>query len=200
MKLKLLKNAMYLLFLLVFLQANSTSVNAALIPRSISELTRLADTIVTGTVVNMESEWDVEHKTIFTYVTIETDQVLKNAPPKKRKKGEQITLRLEGGTVGGTTISTSEMPEFSLYEEVFLFLSVDTGLNPPSSEGDRLGDFTVRGWEMGKFTVINEEIEIADFKNDIRGKMTLGEFVKDINMILSGSDATPSFMNPQNLR
>ncbi|MBI2412720.1 MAG: hypothetical protein HYV24_05875 [Deltaproteobacteria bacterium] len=188
-----------LYFLFIFLISVSP-VNAALIPRSISELTRSADTIVTGTVVNMESEWDVERKTIFTYVTIETGQVLKNAPPKKRKKGEQITLRLEGGTVGDTTISTSEMPEFSLYEEVFLFLSVDTGLNPPSSEGDGLGDFTVRGWEMGKFTVINEEIEITDFKNDIRGKMTLGEFVKDINMILSGSDATPSFMNPQNLK
>lgn len=182
----------------LFLALLATLVHAMLASTSISELTKAADAVVTGTVVDIESQWDVEHKTIFTYVTVQVDQVVKNSTPKKKLK--EITLRLLGGTVGDTATDVSDMPKFSLNERVFLFLSVDTGVSTPSSEGDRLGDFTVYGWEMGKFTISDGLVEIIDGKNRIRGKMPLGDFVKDIETILSGSEQAPSFMDPKNLR
>lgn len=185
-------------FLVFFLALSATSVKASFLPTSIADLTRKADAIMTGTVEDMQSAWNGDHTTIVTYVTVNVEEVIKNITPKKKPK--KITLRIEGGIAEGLELVTSSMPKFTLNERVFLFLNVDTGIDPPASENDKLGDFIVTLWELGKFTISDDLVAIKDGKNKIRGRIAVGNFIKDIKKILTGYPEDPSYMDPKNLQ
>lgn len=187
-----------LLFFIFSLGFSATSVKAQYLPSSIAEITRTADVIIIGTVENIESTYDIKHRTIFTYATVTVEEEIKNFTPIKNRK--KIVVRTEGGIAEGREIISFDLPKFDLNEKVFLFLSVDTGVDPRVSEGDRLGDFVVTQFESGKFTISDSLVQIRDDKNDIHGKMDLGNLVNDIKKIMTGSTDKPSYMNPQNLQ
>lgn len=163
--------------------------------KSISDLTRGANVIIKGVVTNQESRWSADKHTIYTYVSITINQSLKNSTGKDISDGKTIVLRLPGGIIDGDVIKVSDMPVFGLNEEVFLFLDIDSGVWPRLAAGDTPGDFIVHGWEMGKFTISDDLIQIEDRKERVKGEVSLKEFIIDIQNTLLGEQTKPSYLN-----
>ncbi len=100
------------------------ALSITVLPISEEELTERATVIVTGTVDNVESRYDDQRRTIFTYVDLDLDRVLKGSPG-----ADHITLRQMGGTVGDETVEVFGSPAWELGEEVMVFAGPlgDTG-------------------------------------------------------------------------
>jgi hypothetical protein len=139
--------------LLLFFTANTA---ALVVEKDLGTLTSEADTIVTGTVTNLQSQW--EDGKIFTYVTIATDDYTKGA-----KEGD-ITIRIPGGTVGNISCWVSDTPTFKIDEEILVFLRTEASY------------FDVVGWYQGKYTITDNEVvgtglSVDEFTALIRGEM-----------------------------
>lgn len=94
------------------------------LPVSEEELTQRATVIVTGTVDEVESRYDDQQRTIFTYVGLQLDQVLKGDPGSNH-----ITIRQMGGTVGDERVEVFGSPTYELGDEIMIFAGPlgDTG-------------------------------------------------------------------------
>jgi len=98
------------------------------------ELSNYSDTIVIGTVKEINpSKWNSINgkrpdgidsfsleNLIYTDITISVEKYLKNPSSAK-----EITVRLDGGTVGNDTLETDYEPTFKSGEKVLLFLTKD---------------------------------------------------------------------------
>ncbi len=84
-----------------------------------ADLTELSDTIVTGTVTQMEARMHPEHKFIYTYVTVEVDEVLKS---RTVSANGTIVLEELGGRVGDWIHHVPAVPKFEVGERVLAFL------------------------------------------------------------------------------
>lgn len=89
---------------------------------SLSSLSRKAGVVFAGTVSNIESGWDRDHKTIVTRVTFSQLDYVKGA-----RNGKQLTLNLQGGTVGNEGIVVDGQPEFRVGSRYVLLCSSDLG-------------------------------------------------------------------------
>ncbi len=107
---------------------------AAVVPMSLEELTLQSTLILYGTVTAVESKLDPAEG-IITLVHITVAGQIKGEAP-----GEQVTLWLPGGEVGGLGLFVADVPRFVVGERVLLFLEPAKG-----------GDFRVTGWNQGKF-------------------------------------------------
>lgn len=106
---------------------------ASMEPTTLGELVRSADSVVRASVRSLESYW--EDGAIWTDVSVsEVSYIVGSGPEEK-------TLRVPGGIVGGVVASVSHVPEFSLGEEVVLFLTE--------------GFMPLVGWTQGKFTIVD---------------------------------------------
>ncbi len=99
------------------------------------DLTIQSDAIVLGKVLSVESKWDEEKNTIFTFITIEVEKSVKG------EVEETVTIRQPGGSINNIALRVDGTPAFSSEEEVLLFLL------------KRAEGFSVTGWSQGKFTV-----------------------------------------------
>lgn len=88
------------------------------IPPSFDELVGEAEVIFQGTVINVQPQWIGEgaQRHIVSYVTFKVQDALKGNP------GNQITLRMFGGTVGGQTMQASDAPTFKVGDRDVLFV------------------------------------------------------------------------------
>jgi hypothetical protein len=88
------------------------------VPPSFDELVSEAQIIFQGTVTNVRSEWIGEgaQRHIVSYVTFKVNDAFKGNP------GEQITLRMLGGTVNGQTMEVSDAPKFKKGDRDVLFV------------------------------------------------------------------------------
>jgi hypothetical protein len=88
------------------------------IPPSFDELVSRAQIIFEGTVTNVRSEWTGEgaQRHIVSYVTFKVDDTFKGNP------GNQITLRMLGGTVDGETMEVTGAPKFKRGDRDVLFV------------------------------------------------------------------------------
>jgi hypothetical protein len=116
--------------------------------KSISDLTMDSDNIITGKVLSRESYWD--NGNIFTNVTISVDNRIKG------NSGNQVTVKVRGGTVGDIYEEVSDVPLFDDNEKVLLFLKENS----------------VVGWNQGKYSIQNDSIKdtgepLAEFVNNI---------------------------------
>ncbi len=102
----------------------------------VDDLATQADTIVIGTVQQQESAWDARHTGIHTDVVLAVERVLAGTP------GERLTLRVEGGIVGGMGMRTSNDATFTTAERVLVLL--DTSVVPSRLVGLQQGKFTVQ--------------------------------------------------------
>ncbi len=102
----------------------------------VDDLAKQADTIVIGTVQQQESAWDARHTGIHTDVVLAVERVLAGTP------GERVTLRVEGGIVGGMGMRTSNDATFTTAERVLVLL--DTSVVPSRLVGLQQGKFTVQ--------------------------------------------------------
>lgn len=84
--------------------------------KPLPELARDADRIVLGTIVSMESVWNVDKTSIFTTIRVRVAQMVKGTD------AQEITFVVEGGEVDGLAQASSEAAIFEQGEQVILFL------------------------------------------------------------------------------
>ena len=82
-----------------------------------SDLAAYSEFVLTGKVISTDPGWDYAIETIYTYVTIEVDEVLKGWIPEQR-----IVLKQLGGLLGEMGLAIGGQAVFSSGEEVLLFL------------------------------------------------------------------------------
>lgn len=83
---------------------------------SSAQLADFADVIVTGRVDAIASAWDPAVNMIYTYVTIDVDDVLKGAV------GDRVVVKQMGGSVDGYGVVVADQAAFTVGEQVLLYL------------------------------------------------------------------------------
>jgi hypothetical protein len=84
---------------------------------STSELAAFADVIVTGRVRAVQSAWDSQVNTIYTYVTVNVAEVLKGDIADR-----EITIKQLGGVAAEVGLSITDQAQFTVGEDVLLYL------------------------------------------------------------------------------
>ncbi len=82
-----------------------------------------ADRVVLGQVVSQESHFSSDHRTIYTDVVVTVTRSYKGSA----KVGDRLTLRREGGSVGGIAALVSGSARFTVGEEAVLFVTARSG-------------------------------------------------------------------------
>lgn len=142
---------------------------------SLDEMIAEAELIVEGTVVDVQSRYSADQKTIYTYVTLSDLRIVHG-----QSDGSTLTLRLEGGQVGDHRITVVGMPSFVRGEREFLFI-----------RGNGRAISPVAGFFQGRFRVINGQIH--DNAGNPIVEIRAGAFVKVVNQprTQSGSGQEP---------
>ncbi|MDP9053357.1 MAG: hypothetical protein M3N93_03520 [Acidobacteriota bacterium] len=118
--------------LLSLAQLGATTVSAL----NFEELTDRSEVVVHGQVTRVWSDWDSEHKYIWTHYEIAVDSAPKGAP------GATVVVSEPGGVVGDVAISVSGVVSYATGEQVAVFLQ-----RMPN------GYLRTTGWNQGKFAV-----------------------------------------------
>ena len=113
-------------------RASATSMH----PFSLDELIYVADHVVVGEVVSVESRFSRDGHAIYTYVEVAVSERLKGAG------GDTVTVWLLGGEVGDVGMAVEGTPEFDSGEQVLLFLE------------EMVHGLSVLGWAQGKFALL----------------------------------------------
>jgi len=129
----------------------------AIVEQSVDELTRNSDVIARGQVTAMTSQWDSSHSYIYTTAEVAFSTVYAGGPID----APRVTIWIPGGSVGDTTLWVEHAAEFTVGQDVVLFLT------------DRSGVFDVTSWEQGKLNVVDGRIEgknttLATFEKTLR--------------------------------
>jgi len=105
---------------------------AIMIPLSTEQLTSDSDTVVRGSVLNIESKWTKKKETIVTQVSVSVIEVLDGEIREQLVSAQDmlsedvsrnvITVEYDGGEVDGIGFGVSDSPKFKEREEVVLFL------------------------------------------------------------------------------
>lgn len=90
--------------------------HAAMVRRSLEQLSQEADTIVIGTIARQVSSWNNEGTRIVTDVTVTVEESIKGHP------AVELTFRVAGGSVAGLAMRTSNDPAFKNGDRLILFL------------------------------------------------------------------------------
>ena len=133
----------YVLFIVVLSASFLYPLHALMIEYSLTRLVAESSHIVTGKVITREARWNDTKSLIFTDVRVSIHEVI--------KAGEQattITIRIPGGAITepdgtGIGMGRSDVPEFSVEEEVLLFLH-------RSGENET---YSITGQFQGKLTI-----------------------------------------------
>lgn len=129
----------YLLILMIFLAIGAGESKATVMVKfSTADLTRRADNIVIGKVVEKHSAWNDDLTRIYTYATIEVERDIKGNSSK------EITIREIGGIVGDIGQKIIGSAEYNVNENVVIFLKKDDE------------NFRTIGMMQGKFNIIEE--------------------------------------------
>lgn len=135
---------------------------AAVVERSLEDLTLDAGAILSGHVTSIESSWNDDRTLIYTDVLIDVDNPVKG----EAGPGEAI-LRLPGGRVGKIGLAVSNTPVLTLNEEVFVFLK------PAEWTG-----YELQGSWQGLFHVRNGWAHNHGMEEPIRLRDLVGEITK----------------------
>ncbi|KPJ60176.1 MAG: hypothetical protein AMJ46_07585 [Latescibacteria bacterium DG_63] len=129
--------------------------------KDLTALTTEAERIVLGEVIEVESSWTPDHRTIYTSITVAVDEYIKNPDV-----ADELTFRIPGGTVGDVTLTVSDTPWFGVGDRAVLFLTSE------------YAEMDLVGWHQGKATVdhANSVVEYG---------MSLDSFIERIEEILA---------------
>ncbi len=125
-----------LVVMLTMMVVVAISVNAAEDPKSLKELTEKAETIIVGKVDKQTSEWDENHRMIYTTVTVDVKEYLKG-----EENARTQVIRVPGGKVGDVHLQVTGVPRFENGEEALLFLN-----SSPENGKEKV----IAGWSKGK--------------------------------------------------
>ncbi len=133
------------------------------IQSDIKNLSQGADMIITGKVVDQQSQWNSDNSRIYTNVTIQVDEYLKGSENQDR-----IVITHLGGEVGSVGETYSHIPTFIDDENVLVFVK-------KSAKDESLSVFE---GEEGKLTlyqnkntgekVTSNNIKASDIKKEIK--------------------------------
>jgi hypothetical protein len=107
--------------LVVLLAALSVTLPAratVLVPLDTQGLTERSDRVVLGIVEAQESRWSNDHSVIFTEAKVRVTKVYKGAA----QPGDVVVVRREGGSAGGIGMRVFGAANFTVGEEVIVFL------------------------------------------------------------------------------
>jgi len=147
-----------ILVLFLFMAAmGSAPLWSTMIKYDLEQLSKGSEKIVIGKVIYTESSYLEAGKAIYTFVTIEVDEVIKGDVV-----AGQIVLRVPGGSVGDETMEVSHAPSFMIGEEVLVFVARQTD-----------GQDVIYNAENGKYTiedgiVVEEGVPLENFVLAIR--------------------------------
>ena len=110
-------NALRLMLLAAALLAACSPAKAAVVARSIAQLTEKSDLIVIGDVLEVVSEWNADHSLIISRIDVKVVDRIKGLPD------DRISLNVVGGTIGDLTLATSVTPRFIVDDHVLLFVN-----------------------------------------------------------------------------
>lgn len=131
------------------------SAQAQTLGLSPSEIARLSQTAVVGTVRALRAHWNPAHTLILTTVTVDVEHVLKGVA------GDTLSFEVQGGKVGNLGLTVSGAPTFRVGQRVILFL-------------DDTPDGTVGGFQ-GRFFVSDGQVYREGFDS-----MPLAAFLAQI--------------------
>jgi hypothetical protein len=114
---------------------------AQLTSSDVERMSKNADLIIAGKVVEQNSNWNENKTRIYTQATIQVEEYLKGG-----NNGGPVIVSYLGGEVGDVGEMYSHMPRFENNEEVLVFLKKD----------EKTSDYKVFNGEEGKINVIND--------------------------------------------
>jgi len=151
---------------------------------STPDLVRSSADIVVAKCVSSEAKLDEKTGFIFTYTAFEIDEILKG------KYGDQLVLRIVGGTVGDKTLSSPFLPRFEQNEEVVLLLGPKNSDGYPVLQSVNKGIYRVHTTESGA-KVISTPVNGLELINSTTNQRLIGnntlsldDFIYSINQIL----------------
>jgi len=151
---------------------------------STADLARSAYGMVLANCVKSEARIDVNTGLIFTYTTFRVDERLKG------EYGEQLVLRIVGGTVGDKTVSSPYLPRFTANEDVILILGPNNTKGYPVLKSMSRGILRVETDDKGTRYVATpiDGLDIIDPATHERSvsdnKVKLDDFIYSINEVL----------------
>ena len=151
---------------------------------STPDLARSSVDIVVAKCISSEAKIDEKTGLIFTYTTFQIDENLKG------KYGDELVLRIVGGTVGDVTVSSPYLPAFKQGEEVVLFLGKKNSDGYPLLKSLNKGIYRVSTDNTGN-RVINSRVSglpIYSSRTDQRivnsDRLTLDDFIYSLQNVL----------------
>ena len=151
---------------------------------STPDLARTSTDIVVAKCVSSEARLERDNGLIFTYITFSIDESLKG------KYGEELVLRIVGGTVGDRTVSSPFLPKFELNEEVVLFLGPRNSKGFPVIQSVNKGIYRINRTKNGTKVVTTpvKGLTLSDSITNQRingnNELLLDDFIYSINEIL----------------
>ena len=137
-----------------------------LVPADLGELARDARAIAVGRVVALDARWTADHRTIETIVTLEVAEYLKGS------LGSAVEFRIPGGRVGRYRNIVEGAPQFSVDQQVIVFLGA-RGPSVPFVLGLSQGVFRIvpaatgPGWDVTSEPLRRRQT-LPDFKARVR--------------------------------
>ena len=151
---------------------------------STPELARSSADIVVAKCISTEARIDEKTGLIFTYTTFDVDESLKGT------YGDEIVLRIVGGTIGDRTVSSPFLPSFKAEEEVVLFIGPKNSDGYPLLQSVQRGVYRVSSDDTGAKYIANPAGDLPLFNAGTsqrmkgNGKVSLDDFIYSINEIL----------------
>lgn len=130
---------MRLLCILIIVGGFFSAAFAQLTSSDVERMSKNADLIITGKVVEQNSNWNENKTRIYTQATIQVEEYLKG-----NSNGSSLNVIYPGGEVGDVGEMYSHMPRFENNEEVLVFLKKD----------DKSTNYKVFNGEEGKINVV----------------------------------------------
>jgi len=129
----------------------------------IKNLSKGADIILTGKVVDQKSQWNSEQSKIYTQVTLQVEELLKGAISEDR-----VVITHLGGEVGNVGETYSHIPTFANDEDVLVFLKKSTkDLSLRVFDGDG-GKMTLHQDKYSDEKVTSKNIKASEIKKEIK--------------------------------
>jgi len=144
------------------------------------ELAKTSKDVVVANCVKSEVKKDENTGFIFTYTTFKVNESLKG------EYGDEIVLRMLGGTVDNITVKAADLPTFEPNEEVILFLGPKNTMGYPVLQSVSNGLYRISTDETGaKFVdmpVDEQSVNSSDTELRLEGtnKVSLDEFINTI--------------------
>ncbi|ABD40195.1 hypothetical protein Mhun_0432 [Methanospirillum hungatei JF-1] len=167
-----------LIFILFFITGITVGV---MDKKTVPDLVKESDLVVTGTVKDIESNWDDEKLNIYTITTIIVNEVfLGPAIPK-----EEIKILSKGGTVNEITQWVEDEPSFSIGSDVGLLLNYPLkNQYLTNNMSDEI--CTVTGNFQGVFSIQNNKVDSEEHNE--YGRYSIDEFKLIIEEAIQGRE------------